>query len=215
MVGQFMAGQFMVTGKNPKQKKPPVNRRRAAGLRAVGVVLPRIAAPAFAKRGFTEAAIVTDWAEIVGPDLAAHSAPERIVFPRGSSQSKIRGKSQGKSRGGTLRLRVAGGIAVELQHLEPEIIERINGYFGFLAVERLVLLQGLLPQRPPPPPRPHRTLGRALKESLETELSGVEDESLRNSLRALGVAVLGHGPDAEKAGEVEKGGLKKGWAKED
>jgi hypothetical protein len=181
----------MATGTKPGKKKPAADRRRAAGPRAVGVVLPRIAAPAFAKRGFAEAAIVTDWAAIVGPDLAAHSAPERIVFPRG--------KGRGKRRGGALRLRVAGGIAVELQHLEPKIVERINGYFGFPAVERLVLLQGPLPQCPSPPPRPPKALGKALEGALETELSGVEDERLRAALRALGVAVLSRGPDVEKA----------------
>lgn len=157
----------------------------------MGVLLPRVAAPAFAKRGFTEAAIVTDWAQIVGSDLAAHSAPERIVFPRGKRQGKRRG-------GGALRLRVAGGIAVELQHLEPEIVERINGYFGFPAVERLVLLQGPLPLLQEPAPRPPRALSQAAKGALETELSVVEDETLRAALRSLGVAVLSRGPDGAK-----------------
>ena len=33
--------------------------------------------------------------------------------------------------------------ATELQHLEPQVLERINGFFGYAAVKRLRLIQDL------------------------------------------------------------------------
>ena len=45
-----------------------------------------------------------------------------------------------------MHLRVAsGGLAMELQHFEPVLVERINAYFGYPAVARVKLIQGPLP----------------------------------------------------------------------
>ena len=41
---------------------------------------------AFARYGFAQADVVANWEAIVGPELAAVSAPERIRWPRGSGE---------------------------------------------------------------------------------------------------------------------------------
>src|SRR5215468_12039692 len=105
-------------------------------LRALGATLPRLTKTVLAKRGSGFAAIVTEWAQIVGPELAAASVPERLT---GST--------------GVLLLRVEGAAAVELQHLAPLLVERINTFLGRPAVTRLKLVRAPLP-RPPEPPAP-------------------------------------------------------------
>ncbi|HUZ73409.1 MAG TPA: DciA family protein [Stellaceae bacterium] len=153
--------------------------RRRGGLRALASEVPRIAAPVLGKRGFASAQLVADWASIVGTELAAKISPDRLSFPRG------------ERRDGTLRLRVAAGLAPEVQHRTPLILERINGFFGYRAVSRLVLVQGP-PARPPlpVPPRP-RPLSADERAALDRRLARIEDPGLRDALRRLGEAVIG------------------------
>ena len=139
-----------------------------------------LAAPAMRKRGFTEAALLTRWGDIVGPGLAAEAVPDRLAFPRG------------RNSGATLHVRVAGAAALELQHLAPQIIERINVFFGYPAVARLALTQG--PVVPPParretaPPAPV-TADRA--GAIDEAAADIADPALRTAIAALGRAVAG------------------------
>lgn len=158
--------------------------RRARGPRAIAATLPRIAGPALRRRGFAgggEASVrvVTDWAEIVGQTLARDSLPERLSFARGAET------------GGTLRIRAAGPLALELQHLEPLVIERINRYFGYRAVAKLAFVQapaGVRPRPAPAAPPPAPTGPEAAR--LGRTLAGIEDGPLRDALAGLGRAVL-------------------------
>ena len=162
-----------------------INRRRGGGPRALAAVVAAVTRPLFGRRGLADGAIVGDWAAVVGPRLAELSAPERIVYPRG------------ERRQGTLHLRVAGGsLAVELQHLEPLVVERVNGYFGYQAVARLKLIHGPLPAPEPTATPAPRALTPAEDEMLRRLLAGVEDRELQGALESLGRAVRArHPPD--------------------
>jgi hypothetical protein len=155
----------------------PVEKRRG-GLRALGAEIPRIAGTALGKRGFGEAQLVTQWEAVIGPELAAKLSPERLTFPRG------------ERRNGTLRLRVASAFATEAQHLEPVLIERINAFFGYGAVARLVLIQGPSLNAPPTPPR-LRNLSADEQRAIDARVAGVADPELRAALARLGSAVAG------------------------
>ncbi len=122
------------SGKTAKPATPgPSIQRR--GLRSLAATLPPITSPIFKTRGFAEAGILTDWPAIVGEMLGRRTAPERIAFPRGDR------------RGGTLHVTCESAFAPELQHLAPQVIERINGYFGYPAVAQLKILHGRVAQR--------------------------------------------------------------------
>ena len=98
-------------------------------------MVPAAARAAFRKFGFVESSIISRWSDIVGEAYAKHSAPDSLKFP------------MGKRSGGTLTVVCAGPFAVTLQHVEPQIIERVNRFFGYAAVERIALRQGELPKR--------------------------------------------------------------------
>ena len=153
--------------------------QRAHGPRALAALLPKVAAPALRRRGFSAVEIVTTWAEIVGPALAGESAPERLSFAHGARS------------GGTLHVRASGSIALEMQHLAPIIVERINTCFGYAAVARIALVQGpvearrrTVRRRPPPPP-----LDADRLRAIESSTSDIGSEPLRAALRRLGTAV--------------------------
>ncbi len=58
-------------------------RRGFLSARAVGTYVPKLTHKAFEKYGFAAAALITDWAMIVGKDIAGYTAPERLKWPRG------------------------------------------------------------------------------------------------------------------------------------
>jgi hypothetical protein len=158
-------------------KKTLIRDRWRSGPRAIAALLPKVAAPALRRRGFASVELVTRWPEIVGKQLARDSMPERLHFP-GSSRT-----------GGTLRIRASGSMALELQHLEPLILEKINGYFGYNAVGRITILQGPPRKEPgaPPPPPPKLTPAEAIEVDAQTATIG--EEHLRDALNRLGKAV--------------------------
>jgi hypothetical protein len=152
---------------------------RRGGMQAIGANLPRIAKPVLGKQGLGEARLLGEWLAIVGEELARHCWPIKLSFPRG------------ERRDGILRLRVASALALEIQHREPVLLERINGYFGYRAVIRLALVQGGAPLAEgsaPPPPRP---LEPAERQALDRHLDGIVDPELRGALRRLGSAIIG------------------------
>jgi len=133
---------------------------------------------AFAKQGFASTELVTRWAEIVGAEIAAHSEPERIRWPR-----RVEGEAP---EPGTLVLRVEGPTAVEIQHLADVVLERVNRFFGWRAVGSLQLRQaplGRRQQQPRAAPDPDATAAVA------ANLTGIADENLRDALARLGAAI--------------------------
>jgi hypothetical protein len=90
-----------------------------------------------------------------------------------------------------LKLRASPGVALELQHRAPLLIERINQFFGRSVISRLTLVQGLLPLLAKPSKPPMRPLLESEAKALERRLSGISDADLRTALTRLGRAVTG------------------------
>lgn len=152
--------------------------QRRGKMRAVGRELPRIAGRALGKRGLGEAQLVAEWRAVVGEELAAETLPMRLSFV------------QGGRRNGVLKLRVTSAAALAVQHREPQILERINSFFGYGAVARLALVQGPLPDRVRTRLRVPRALTAAERASLSRRISQVSDPGLKSALERLGAAIL-------------------------
>lgn len=153
-------------------------RPRGGQARAIADLMPEIGRTAFRRFGFVQSSVVSRWPEIVGPHHAKVCAPESIRFAPGE-------KSEG-----VLQLVVVPAHAPLIQHVIPEIIERVNRFFGYNAVARVKLRQGevKVPQakdRTAPPslkPIPLE-LGESLRDIGDPELRTVL-ESLARSLDA-------------------------------
>ena len=183
----------------PKKAVPP-SAGRQWGMRALAASVARVAKPALRRRGLAAGRVVADWPEIVGAELAAQCLPERLV----SGGPKPAGAGWGGTkRGGVLHIRVAGPLATELQHLEPLVVEKINTYFGYRAVERLHLIQGPMPNRPKPsaPARAADTdeKAEASRAEIDARLGGMADGALRAALGRLGRAVAGRAATGREA----------------
>jgi hypothetical protein len=161
--------------------------RRGGGLRRLPDLLGRILDPAARRRGLAEARLLTEWPTVVGPDLAARSQPVRLTHRPGH-------------QGGILSLHVAGSAALELQHSEPQVLERINGFFGYPAVARLHLIQAPV-RRAGGHPLPGRSpcLTGADENEVAAVVRGVGDPGLQAALAALGRTLKAR-PDEPEAG---------------
>jgi len=149
-------------------------RGRHQGFQAVGVSVSKLAAPIVAKRGGgIVIRLKAEWPAIIGADWAAVAWPSAL------------------GRDGVLKLRAAATAALELQHLAPLLIERINLFFGRSVITRLALVQGPLPFDSPSsdPPAPTPVAAEAV--ALDERLSEIADPELRAALGRLGHAVIG------------------------
>jgi hypothetical protein len=152
---------------------------RPTSAKPLSVLLSDVFSDAYAKQGFAARELVTRWAEIAGPEIAAHSEPLKMQWPR-----PVEGQPQEPA---TLVLRVEGPMALEIQHASDVILQRVNRFFGWSAVGRLALRQAPLARRDrPEPPRPPDA--RAVAKVAES-LSAVEDEDLRAALARLGASI--------------------------
>jgi hypothetical protein len=145
----------------------------------LSVLLSDVFSDAYAKQGFAARELVTRWAEIAGPEIAVHSEPLKIQWPR-----PVEGQKQEPA---TLVLRVEGPMALEIQHASDVILQRVNRFFGWSAVGRLALRQAPLSRRDrrPIPRAPDPKSVAKVAESL----SAIEDEELRAALARLGASI--------------------------
>jgi hypothetical protein len=167
------------------QKHWPMNKPRPFGkpgpisAKPLSVLLRDVFTDAYAKQGFASRELVTRWAEIAGPEVAAHSEPMKIQWPR-----PVDGQPQEPA---TLVLRVEGPVALEIQHASDVILQRVNRFFGWSAVGRLALRQAPLSRKKSR--KPAKPPAAADVAKLAETMRAIEDDDLRNALARLGASI--------------------------
>jgi hypothetical protein len=153
----------------PKDNKTRTDDRHIYGPRPLGALIPPIVRPAFKKRAPATAQVLADWEAIMGPAIAAVTTPRKLFA-------------------GTLSIACVGPVAMELQHLAPTLIGRINAHMGQIIVSRLRFVQDM---QPPPPATPKR---RPATEAAHDAVAGLPEGELRDALESLGRMVLSQAP---------------------
>ena len=168
------------------KRKPSEDSPRSGRPRAAGELVGDVGGQSFRRFGFVQSSIVSRWGEIVGERYAKASCPESIKFPAG------------KKAGGVLTLVVDGANAPLIQHLTPMIVERVNRFFGYAAINRIVFKQG----RPPAPAaKVERPQLRPVPKELGEGLREIADPELRQCLESLAsqIAASSGPPSLEKS----------------
>ena len=173
-----------MTQKAMTQKMAGKEIRRRGGLRPLGKALRPLMQPLLKKRPPLEAALLLDWQDAAGQEIAALCQP-LALRPQGPAGAKA----------GALELACLSWAALELQHRAPQLIGRVNAFLGVRAVERLRIKQvarlpgpGAAPAGLPAPPEPlkglpgsgHEALDRALARLAGTLASRRDHASHRN-----------------------------------
>jgi hypothetical protein len=180
--------RFSLVAKKRQSPSPfaPQPTQRATSrivARSVGTFVPKLTRTAFEKFGFSTAALLTDWPQIVGKVLAETTSPDRIKWPKAPGDTARDGTDSGKRAGATLHLRVDPARALDVQYKTTLIIDRINAYFGYRAVADLRIIQtpvadaARLPLLTSSPPRPLSTP--------DPTLAMIADDGLRAALERM------------------------------
>ena len=88
----------------------------------LGWYVDKITKSFFNKQGFAQNYILENWDSIVGPSFVEKSLPIKLQI------EKI---------GGYLVIACDGSVALELEYLKEDIIEKINSYYGFQAINKI------------------------------------------------------------------------------
>lgn len=171
-----------IKGGKPKPRR--FERPRGGPARPIAELMPEVGRTAFRRFGFVQSSVVSRWPEIVGADHARVCAPESIRFPPGNKGD------------GILQLVVTPAHAPMIQHGIPEIIDRVNRFFGYSAVARVKLRQGEVkaPSASQPPTRAPSL--KPVPMELGDSLRDIGDPELRAVLESLARS-MGAKPDGD------------------
>jgi len=178
----------------PARTNSPTKRRRPV---RVGELTTGILSPLIARRAGMTAQLLAGWRDVVGAEHGPSTRPEKIVWPRrtGAGDEFV---------AGTLIIACEASHALWLQHETAQIVEKVNRFLGFAAIDRVRVVQKRLSMESPAH-KPRRQLDERERGRLQAVLERIEEPGLRERLRKLGEGVIsrrnaGSGPAGDKRG---------------
>ena len=138
------------------------------GLRPFGNTLPRGVKGILKKNGYNYSEIISKWNLLVGKDISNCCYPKSIKM----SQS---------SRNGTLILSVERGNEINVEYSKKEIIDKVNGYFGYKLISKIRLQtfnSAVIKEKK------QNILDKSSKK-FEKKINEIKNKDIRNSLSQL------------------------------
>lgn len=152
------------------------------GVYAISNLIGEISRPLFQKQGLIDERLVFYWPQIVGDKLAQYSFPVKLIGQGHQGQMNI---------ARILEVLVNPGAALEIAYAKNAIIAQINQFFGYALIADIRLKHGqILKNDKKLPERPKRILHIHENEHIQTLVTPIQDESLRNALKNLGKTLL-------------------------
>lgn len=167
---------------NMKNKKEIISDdRRTGDLSDMSGLLLPLAKKMLGKKAFVEADIICAWKDIIGDDMAKFSRPLKIVFGREERNN------------GTLWIEAASGaFALELQTKSKIVIEKVNTFFGYAAVEKIKIVQN--PSIMESTTDTHNSEKKLVTKEEETYIKNLSEEiktkELSEAIERLGCAII-------------------------
>lgn len=128
--------------------------------------------------------LLNSWKQIVGENISSYCLPHNIMFDKD------------KRTEGCLHIKVlSGAFATEIQQRQTEIIEKINSFFGYPAVNKLKISQTGNPENflfnKKKIDKVKKNVVSASEESYITELTkDINNDELRQILENIGKTVF-------------------------
>ena len=149
-------------------------------LESLGSVFIPIIKNAVSSEDLIGSDIIMHWRTIVGDTIRKFCRPVKTKF---SPRTDIR----------TLYVETpVGGFALEIQHQEQYILDKINAYFGYAAIHKIKVSQNIdmLPPMPEKPQKKEAALSANQEEMLFQAIDEIKDENLREILLKIGKNVI-------------------------
>ncbi len=138
------------------------------GLRPFGNTLPRGIKGILKKNGYNYSEIISKWNLLVGKDISNYCHPKSIKMSQSSSN-------------GTLILSVERGNEINAEYSKKEIIDKVNGYFGYKLISK-IRLQTFNPAVIKE--KKQNILDKSSKK-FEKKINEIKNKDIRNSLSQL------------------------------
>lgn len=161
----------------------PSRRTSTNGFKRTANLLTGQIRAASAKKGFAQSRLLTQWAEVAGPEIAAIARPVEVSYGRGGL-------------GATLTLLTTGAQAPMLEMQKTQLRERVNAVYGYNAIARIRITQTAATgfaegQVAFDRPSPTSQEGAPAPVPVATDLAApVKDDGLRLALERLGTHIL-------------------------
>ena len=138
------------------------------GLRPFGNTLPRGIKGILKKNGYNYSEIINKWNFLVGEDISNCCYPKSI-------------KVSQANKNGTLVLSVERGNEINVEYSKKEIIDKINGYFGYKLISkiRLQTFNSTVIKE-----KKQNILDKSSKK-FEKKINEIKNKDIRNSLSQL------------------------------
>jgi hypothetical protein len=153
-------------------------------LRPLAQTVPLVAEKAFNRKYILLGRIVTQWAEIVGPEFAGTATPCAIRRYRTGKEG------EGGKIHVCLDIAASSADAARLIYQRDLLLERMNRIFGECLVDSIKFVHLPANSAAAPAPRYRKPLTESQKKTLSLMLEGIEDEQVKAALERLGTAVL-------------------------
>ncbi|WP_332065972.1 DUF721 domain-containing protein [Bartonella sp. CB189] len=138
--------------------------------------------PILRKRTGLNVALIEHWPQIVGHDIGDYTMPLKIIWKRRADQDEVFCPA-------TLVVACEGFSALKILHETDELLHRINGFFGYIAIDRIKIEQ-----------RPISVLtdcslvklvpNEEEKKYVKKMIKGIANEGLRQSLYEFGCHIF-------------------------
>ena len=140
------------------------------------------------KIGKVDYIIYSNWAEIVGKFFVKYSKPEKITtMPHSSKNHEFEQKKR------ILHVNVYSGIVVEFQHFQNKILEKINSFFGYQAIQQIKISQNFFQKNPYLNIKEISNLKKNLSNQkiieIKDTIQKINDKELEKSLLNLGLSI--------------------------
>jgi len=169
---------------NPEETMSTFQRK---GAMQIAEAANRLMDPVLARKAGINTALIGSWDEIAGADFAECTRPEKITWPRRNSEMYGEG---GGVEPGVLTIACEGARALFLSHAQGELIQRINGFFGYPAIRQVRIVQKPVISHASNRPR-LRKLTPKENAHLGALTAEIDNEKLKAALERLGRGVMG------------------------
>ena len=108
--------------------EPATPKTHRRGFRRAATLVERDIREAGESRGFAVSRLLTHWAEVAGPSLAARTRPVKVSYAKGGF-------------GATLTVLTTGAEAPMVEMQAEALRERVNACYGYSAISRIRVTQ--------------------------------------------------------------------------
>ena len=163
--------------------KSTKKRGKNFGPRSVSEIVGKVLEPVVARRAGMTLDLINAWPEIAGEEFAKTTRPEKINWPR-------RAHEDDPFKPAVLVVACENSAALFFQHEHPAILERINIFFGFEAIDRITIVQKAVVSLDKKKPKETKPVTNMDEERLAMILDEIDDPVLKETLIKLGRGVL-------------------------